>query len=488
MSPNKKKRLKVQKGAKFGKYRLVDKLGSGGNGDVWKVSNDEHDHYAMKILKNIDPISYQRFKAEVHVLSTIDIDGVLKVLESNLPEDPKSEFPWFILEIAEDFNVYQKDKDALEIVSGFVPLAKSLEELHKENISHRDIKPSNILFYNGRLFFTDFGLVKYPTREDITPKTRDVGAKFTMAPEMRRYADVADGKKADVYSFAKTIWIAITGEEKGFDGQYIANSVLGLKNYHKSLYLTKLDQLLAEATDNDENVRPTITEFISRLDEWLKLNKDFKKRNVTEWFEIQQILFPLGSPKHATWTDLDSIIGVLNEVAQVKALNHMFYPTGGGNTITAVSKAKEDGMLALHVGDIGAEILKPKKLTYESFGLEPSWNYFRLEVEETTAIGIPGVGSFKGTFQEMTEVEPGVYATYQCWDNNLYQGKPLPPLARPISRFMNGSFVFFCTTSPYNNLRGEYDAYNGQHNTLTEDQFREFIKQGAEYFATKKLA
>ncbi|WP_253822084.1 hypothetical protein [Vibrio sp. 99-8-1] len=59
----------------------------------------------------------------------------------------------------------------------------------------------------------------------------------------------------------------------------------------------------------------------------------------------------------ATWTDLDSIIGVLNEVAQVRALNHMFYPTGGGHTITAASKAKEDGMLALHVGEKSSTLL-----------------------------------------------------------------------------------------------------------------------------------
>lgn len=488
MNQKKKKRVKIQKGTKFGKYRLVDRLGAGGNGDVWKVSDEAHNNYAMKILKNIDSISYQRFKAEVHILSTVDIDGVMKIIEFNLPEDPKSEFPWFTLEIAEDFDVYQNDKDALEIVSGFVPLAKSLEELHKKNIAHRDIKPSNILFHKGRLYFTDFGLVKYPTREDITPKRRDVGAKFTMAPEMRRYADTADGKKADVYSFAKTIWIALTGEARGFDGQYIANSVLGLKHYHKNLYLTKLDELLAEATDNDENARPSITDFISRLDEWFRLNKDFQERNVTEWFEIQKILFPMGSPENATWTDLDSIIGVLNEIAQVRALNHMFYPTGGGNTITGASKAKEAGMLALHVDEKAAEILKPKKLTYESFGLEPSWNYFRLEVEETPALKISGVGTFKGISQEMTEVEPGVYSEYRCWDDNLYQGKPLPAVARPVNRFMNGSFVFFCTASVYNNLRGKYDPYNGQHNTVTEAEFREFIKKGAEHFVAKKLA
>ncbi|BCS47354.1 hypothetical protein JUNP479_0008 [Aeromonas jandaei] len=480
MSKKKNRRLKIQKGAQFGKYRLIDKLGAGGNGDVWKVSDKEHNEYAMKILKNIDDISYRRFKAEVHVLSTLNVDGVMKIKESNLPENTDLEFPWFILEVAEDFDIYKKNKSVLEIVSGFVPLAKTLEELHKKDISHRDIKPSNILYYKERLFFTDFGLVKYPEREGITPKKRDVGAKFTMAPEMRRYADTADGKKADVYSFAKTIWIAMTGEERGFDGQYIANNVIGLKNYHKNIYLTKLDQLLADATNNDENSRPTITEFISRLGEWFHLNEDFQKRNVTEWFEIQKILFPTASPKQATWTDLDSIVEVLNEVARVRSLNHMFYPTGGGHMITNVSKAAEDGMIVLHVEDKVVDILKPKKLTYESFGIDPSWDYFRLEAENIQAV--EGVDIYKGISQDMTEVEPGVYAKYQCWDNNLYKGKPLPAAARVITRFMSGSFVFFCTASIYNKLRGAHDPYNGQHNSFTEAEFRNFIKSCVEYF------
>lgn len=480
------KRTKIQKGTLFGEFRLTCRLGTGGNGYVWKVSNKQNEYFAMKILKNLDSISYKRFKAEVHVLSTLDIDGVMKVLDSNLPENPKIEFPWFVMEIAKSFDEYKKNKDALSLVAGFLPLAESLEALHQKNISHRDIKPSNILLFKNRLYFTDFGLVKYPKRESITPKKRDVGAKFTMAPEMRRYADSADGLKADVYSFAKTIWIVLTGEERGFDGQYIANSVLGLKNYHTNLYLTKLDLLLSQATDNDSEARPTISQFIIQLKEWFELNKDFQKRNVTEWFEIQQILFPFTSPESAKWTDIDSIISVLNEIAQVKGLSHMFYPTGGGHNITRASKAKESGLLALHVSEKAAELLKPKKLTYESFGLDPSWNYFRLEADNIAPLEIDGTHIFKGISQEMTEIEPGKYVDYGIWDYGEYKGEPLPPGARPVNRFINGSFVFFCEASVYNGLRGEYDAYGGQHNTMNEVEFRNYIKGGAEHFHSRK--
>ncbi len=475
----KRKRVKIRKGSRIGCYRLLDILGSGGNGDVWRVLDGNNNQFAMKILRQIDAVSFMRFKAEIHVLSTIKVDGIMSILDSNIPDDIESSVPWFTMEVAKSFSSYINGKKILDTVSDFIPLAKTLEHLHDRSITHRDIKPQNILFYNERLYFTDFGLVKYPSREDITPSKRDVGAKFTMAPEMRRSADTADSKKADVYSFAKTIWISITGEEHGFDGQYSTNSVLGLKNYHKGLYLTKLDELLSDATDNDPDVRPTIGELISCLEAWVNLNRDFQKRNVTEWFEIQQILFPMGSPETATWKSLDAIVSVLNEVSKERSLNHMFYPDGGGMTITSVSKAKEAGMLALHTSDKSADLLKPKKLTYESFGLDPSWNYFRLEADLISATSIYDGVSYEGLFQEFTEVNPAEYADLRCWDENEFNGVVLPESSRRISRYIKGSFVFFCTASVYNKLRGKYDAYNGQHDSMSESDFRNFIKTGA---------
>lgn len=47
-----------------------------------------------------------------------------------------------------------------------------------------------------------------------------MGAVFTISPEMKRNPKEADGKKADVFSLAKTLWMFLTKDEKGFDGVY----------------------------------------------------------------------------------------------------------------------------------------------------------------------------------------------------------------------------------------------------------------------------
>ena len=474
---------KYAAGDKFGDWVLKDQLGVGGNGDVWRASHSKLPDHAIKILRSVSGESYERFKIEVAALEKLNgMDGIIPLIEKHLPEDKKHSTPWFIMPIAEPFEKYKINKTPSQLAEDFISLAETLEALHGESITHRDIKPANFLYYNNRLCLSDFGLVKYPNRPTITPLKRDVGAKFTMAPEMRRHASKSNGKPADVYSLAKSLWIALTDEELGFDGQYNPDSTLALRNYLEGTYTTTLDQLLVECTDGEPLRRPSISQVSGRIAEWLKLITDFHKRNITEWTEVQQKLFPLGAPSRSTWTDIDAICSTLNEIAKVRALNHMFYPTGGGNTITGVGRAAEDGMIELHVGDT-AEILKPEKLTYESFPGDPNLNYFRLEVAPIKPKGIKGALDPEKIREEMTELTPGVYIPYEHWIENDYNGEALPETARSVSRYIRGSFVFFSTRSRYNLTPGTYDA---RHDKRSESEFREYISRSAQKANTNK--
>lgn len=471
-----KNRYKLEKDIVIGGWKLVERLGVGGNGEVWEVSRNDYENHAMKLLKTTDTNIYERFKAETHILSTIKHDGVIPLIDLHLPDDIKTDTPWFIMPKAIGFEKYAADKTPIELARQFVLLGDTLRYLHSKGISHRDIKPANILFYNDRLCFADFGLVKYPGKENITPEKRDVGAKFTMAPEMRREASLADGLPADVFSLAKSLWIVLTKQEKGFDGQYNPSSILSIKNYCQGLYTTPLDNLLIESTDTDAFKRPNAKQFTSRLVEWIDLNKDFHRRNLSEWLEVQQTIFPTGSPSQATWIDIDSICSVLNEIGNRQSLNHMFYPTGGGMDLLGASKAEENGMLALHVGGSRVEILKPKKLTYESVGFHPQWNYFRLEAAEIEPTGIETEMSNDGTSEYLLEIEPGRYVEYYHWHNGEYDGEPLPKEARGIGRFLKGSFVLFSKRSIYNRTSDTYDA---RHNKMSETSFRKHIEMAA---------
>ncbi len=464
-------------GQTFGPWTLVERLGAGGNGEVWKVSQTGFPEHAIKLLRAIDATSYARFQAEVTALDALAGEpGVIPMVDRFIPADLARYPPWFVMPIAVTFDKYEVNRTPEQIIENFVELSMTLEKLHRQRIFHRDIKPANLLYLKDRLCFSDFGLVKYPKRAEITPRKRDVGPKFTMAPEMRRYASAAEGGPADVYSFCKTLWIALTKQAQGFDGQYTINSVVSLKSFVPKLYTTTLDQLFIECTDNDPRRRPDIKQVTARLKEWLKIVGDFHIRNQSEWEELQHTLFPCGAPTRATWNQTDVICAVLGEIAKVPSLNHMFYPSGGGNTVTSVSRAAEDGLIALHIGEKIADLLQPKKLTYESFGLDPNWNYFRLEAAPINPTGVKGALDSDGIYETLTEVRPGEYIPYHHWDSNEYRGEPLPSEARPIGRYLNGCFVFFGTRSIYNLNPSTYDA---RHNKMTEDEFRDYVQGNA---------
>ncbi|RAR57128.1 serine/threonine-protein kinase [Paraburkholderia unamae] len=479
MSKSKKKAPKtLHAGDVFEGWLLEAPLGAGGNGDVWKAARPGQASQAIKILRSVSAETYERFKIETSTLERLGhLPGVIPLLEKFVPDDKSGPTPWFTMPVAIPFEQYVQGRNTFDIVEDFIALAGTIQRLHDVGMSHRDIKPANFLFYEGQLCLSDFGLVKYPNRAAITPPRRDVGAKFTMAPEMRRMAHSANGLPADVYSFAKSLWIALTDQELGFDGQYNPLSSLSLSQYLANQYTTTLDRLLEECTDSEPDRRPAMSSVIVRLQEWLAICRDFHTRNLTEWTELTRKLFPLGAPNRSTWEDVDAICLVLAEIAKIPALNHMFYPTGGGNTITAVSTAAEDGMIALHIGEKMVEILRPAKLTFESFGNDMNWSYFRLEAAQVAPSGVKGAISRERTYEALTEISPGHYVPYECWDHNEYNGEPLPDSARPASRYLSGAFVFFSTRSTYN---GDGRTYDARHNKMSEAEFRAYIARHAQ--------
>jgi len=99
---------------------------------------------------------------------------------------------------------------------------------------------------------------------------------------MKRNPKGADGSKADVYSLAKTLWMILSDDEKGFDGQYSSiDHTHGLRFYDhlKNEYLVEIEELLYQGTTNDPKARPNIKQFGNNLSQWLSSYSDRLKRN-----------------------------------------------------------------------------------------------------------------------------------------------------------------------------------------------------------------
>lgn len=192
-------------------------------------------------------------------------------------------------------------------------------------------------------------------------------------------------------------------------------------------------------------------------------------------------LFSGEIPRNWTWVGLHDMLTILNKIGSVPNLNHTFSPTGGGLDLTAARLSKEPECIELDFDGI-VSILKPRKLTFDSFGDDWEWAYFRIECSSLKPSGIYEATTRKS--EELTEINPAQYKERSVWDDGFFGRDengdeiPLPRHARAVTRHFSGAFVIFAKGSIYNANPGTYDA---RHNKMTEDEFRKHIQAAIDY-------
>lgn len=264
-------------------FKRGAKLGRGGNGDVYKLDSIDGSfpsEYVIKFLridrnKYFDK-KYERFKREVEEQTSLSaVEGVLPILKSNLPENPTTKnLAWYIMPKAE--SISDLKLNAEEKITLMRDLGETLVKIHSKGIAHRDIKPENILFYKKRLVFSDFGLVWVEGKKRITGGNERVGPWNTISPEMKRDAyNIQDPRPADVYSFAKTLWILLMNDNNCFDGQYNKFEIYSLKDdIFEDGYIETLHKVIESSTSDNTSIRPSIKEVVEELNEWFKIISD----------------------------------------------------------------------------------------------------------------------------------------------------------------------------------------------------------------------
>lgn len=470
-------------------YHQLEDIGEGGNAVVLRVQDISSGEYlALKKLKTRGNEKEFRFLDEITVMiENKDIPGIIPIIEYS------KEFLWYTMPLAEPLmiwsekifascklNEYRSEKFDITpwlkaVGKAFIELSKTLIELHNKGIHHRDIKPDNIYILNGRACLGDFGLVEFPENaNDFTRSDKGLGAIFTIAPEMKRNPKKADGAKADVYSLAKTLWMVLSGDIKGFDGQYSSTDKShGLRYFSrlKHEYLVEIEQLLADATSNIPAERPDIKSFMTSINKWCMIYEDRNISEANEWEFISTRIWGKDRPTRMVFDTPNAIVNLLNVLSESAALNHMLFPNGGGLDFSHAELSGEKGFIAIQADNCIA-ILKPKALYYESFP-DARWNYFFLEADDVEPIKELEVTE-EGE-QYIVEDFPGHYvnaidAVYGVYDYD--SGKPLPSGARIVSRFCRGKFLIVIKTATYNYIPNTYD---GRHNVMNNDELRSYF-------------
>lgn len=460
-------------------------LGSGGNGVVrTAIVVATGEEVALKCLSEdamADKEKRERFEDEVNTMLKAGkmITDIIPILEYSIEDG------WYVMPVADKIKDHCETVD--DVVNGVLGIAETLVELHKVGLSHRDIKPDNMLYYDGRWVLCDFGLVDIPDNpHNLTKNAKRIGAVRTIAPEMTRYPKDADGRLADVYSLAKSLWMLLTGNNDSFEGRYVVtDKSMSLHEYDqlKKVHLVEIDELLNKATQNFPDDRPTMEDFAKALRDWQQVKGNEWRKAESNWNFIKRFLFQGNTPQRSCWMSPTDILHVLNVLSMLPIDIHIFFPNQGWMEFTKAERARsEAGCIDIYT-PLGIYRVKLGQLLFESFH-HPSWDYFMLEAEHLE----PAVGIEADEWAEEV-VEDGngklvsaVDAMYGVYDYDT--GEKFPQESKLIARCLKGKFLIILKQGPYNMIPQMDD---GRHAYCESGEFRKYIEQLEKLFALKNL-
>lgn len=201
-------------GKQIGSYRIVEKIGQGGMGMVYKgIHTKLEQEVAIKVLTSQfsrDPYMRERFFREAKIQAKFSHPNVVNIL--NYLEDDGIIFLVMEYVNGETLENWLKREGRLPIekaISISLSVLEALDFMHSKNIIHRDIKPSNIMFTeNGHVKVTDFGIAKIMGDQGQT-KTGITGTFRYMSPE--QILGEETGAASDIYSLGITLYEMVTG-------------------------------------------------------------------------------------------------------------------------------------------------------------------------------------------------------------------------------------------------------------------------------------
>jgi serine/threonine protein kinase len=253
-------------------WRLIEKLGAGGNADVWLCEPaGGGDEAAVKFLRRLD--RYERFRREVEFhRGRAPHVGVLPLLDAHLPDEPGTDDdPWFSMPPALPIDKALRSRPLAEVVAAVAAVASTLAELAEEDVHHRDVKPGNLYRYEDAWVIGDFGLIYLPDAASLSASDEVIGPFGYIPSELFIDPDGADGERVDVYELAKTLWVLAADARWPPQGpQHPPDDGTGIARYRFHQLAGDFDRLIQIGT-RPQAQRPTMREFEAELNAWLEL-------------------------------------------------------------------------------------------------------------------------------------------------------------------------------------------------------------------------
>lgn len=220
----------------FGDYVVLEKLGAGGMGQVFKARHKPTEKLvALKVLsaeavKNRRLV--ERFKKEAKAVARLKHPNIVRAFEAG----KINRIRYLVMEFVDGENMLDRVKrkgqlSVDETVSCILQAARGLDYAHQKGIVHRDIKPSNFMRdRKGRVKILDMGLARVEDGEEeddamrLTIPGQMLGTARFMAPEQIEDARKSD-VRSDVYSLGCTMYFLLRGKAP-YSGETVAHTLM----------------------------------------------------------------------------------------------------------------------------------------------------------------------------------------------------------------------------------------------------------------------
>lgn len=315
----------------IGPYTVIDHLGHGASGYVYKV-NDGTSEKALKASTCFEEESRKRFDREIRIAQSVHHPNVVEVYGY----DMTATNPYFLMELCEgsiegschSLTDDQKMDYALQVCNG-------IKALHDNAIIHRDIKPSNVLIKSGVLKVSDFsfGFFLNHNSTTLTSKDQIVGTQGYIAPEIFNEGGHKATVLSDIYSLGCTLYYIFSG---GIPPQY----------YDRKQIAPQLVSIIEKCRDNSPANRfASVDEVMAELQALNTPNKYFSiadlhaDRSSVSNAEFRKTAYEL-LMRETNWSNLISGIVILGSSRRKDIIEHI--PESGENILLQLEHIKEN--------------------------------------------------------------------------------------------------------------------------------------------------
>ncbi|MEV7000229.1 serine/threonine-protein kinase [Streptomyces sp. NPDC093982] len=202
-----------------GRYRLVERIGSGGMGTVWRALDELVDREVAvkqpRLPGDQEDAAHQRaanrLYREARAAARVDHPAAVSIHDVVVEEDG---LPWIVMELVHGESLHEALKrgpvEAPEAARIGVAVLGALRAAHAVGIVHRDVKPANVLLgAHRRVVLTDFGIAHIQGEESLTVSGEFVGSLEFIAPE--RMSGRGAGPASDLWSLGVLLYAAVEG-------------------------------------------------------------------------------------------------------------------------------------------------------------------------------------------------------------------------------------------------------------------------------------